>query len=169
MPSPDLSRVPSYYHNYIKKVGQDDLTEALQDHQISLVSYLEALPDERWSYRYAEGKWSIKEMVQHIIDADRIFAYRALTFARQDKTPLPGFEENDYATVSEADRREPESLLAELKLVQASTVALFASFSPNQLQSEGIANGNPVYVEAIGFIMVGHSLHHLSILKERYI
>jgi hypothetical protein len=168
MPRPDLSRVPAYYHNYINKVAQDDLSNALQQHQGTLTAFLETLPADKWNYRYAEGKWSVKELMQHIIDAERIFAYRALTFARKDKTPLPGFEENDYAAASEADRREPYSLLTELKTVQAATLTLFDSFSPEQLDAEGMANGKPVYVAAIGFIMAGHALHHLDVLKERY-
>ncbi|MCW3074015.1 MAG: hypothetical protein JWP69_1084 [Flaviaesturariibacter sp.] len=168
MPRPDLTRVPSYYHRYIAQVQGDDLSQALRRHHSELLTYLETLPEQRWAYRYAESKWSIKELVQHIIDAERIFAYRALTFARKDTTPLPGFEENDYAAASEADRRTGADLLKELKAVQESSTLLFESFTPEQLEANGTANGNPVYVSAIGFILVGHSLHHLSILKERY-
>ncbi|MDB5196794.1 MAG: hypothetical protein JWP88_1165 [Flaviaesturariibacter sp.] len=168
MPRPDLSRVPSYYHRYIDQVKGDDLAEALPFCQQELYSFLESLPESRWDYAYAEGKWTIKELVQHIIDADRIFAYRALTFARKDRTPLPGFEENDYANASDANRRTAKSLLNELQTVQQAALLLFNSFSEEQLAQEGIANGNSVSVAAIGFIMAGHALHHLQILKERY-
>jgi uncharacterized damage-inducible protein DinB len=165
----DLTRVPVYYHKYIAKVEETDLAKAFMSHGKELVSVLKEIPADKWNYRYAPGKWSIKELVQHLIDAERIFAYRALRFARKDTTPLPGFEENDYAANSEADRRTPESLLNELQLVQESSAAMFNSFSEAQLEQAGTANDQSVYVRAIGFIMIGHTIHHLSVMKERYL
>ena len=104
----DLSRVPHFYHNYIAQVTEPNLANAFQQHLVELLALLIDIPDEKWNYRYADGKWSIKEMVQHIIDADRIFCYRALRFARKDKTELPGFDENTFAAASNADRRTKE-------------------------------------------------------------
>jgi uncharacterized damage-inducible protein DinB len=165
----DLTRVPVYYHKYIAKVEETDLTKAFISHGKELVAVLKEMPAEKWDYRYAPGKWSIKELVQHLIDAERIFAYRALTFARKDKTALPGFEENDYVANSEAGRRTPESLLNEIQLVQQSTAAMFNSFSEEQLEQAGKANDNSVYVRALGFIIMGHTVHHLRVMEERYL
>ena len=165
----DLSRVPEFYHGYIKKAATALLSEAFREHQTQFVSFLREIPEERWDYQYAPGKWSIKELVQHVIDAERIFGYRALCFARKDKTPLPGFEENDYVAASNAGERTKEDLIQELSTVQRSTAQLFASFGPQQLEQEGVANGRAIYVKAIGYIIVGHVLHHQQILRERYL
>ncbi len=169
MANVDLSRVYEYYHRYINQVTEGDLTKAFQKHQTELVSALIAIPDEKWNYRYAEGKWSIKEVVQHVIDGERIFCYRGLCFARKDKTPLPGFDENTYAEASKADKRSKEDLVEELKTVQRSSAQMFASFNEEQLNEDGVANGKPVYVKALGFILIGHALHHKNILMERYL
>jgi uncharacterized damage-inducible protein DinB len=169
MPKPDLSRIPQYYHNYINQVQGDNIPSIFTQHQQEPLAFLNTIPNEKWDYAYAEGKWSIKEMVQHIIDAERIFCYRALCFARKDKTSLPGFDENTYAQYSKANNRTKEDLLAELSIVQKGAATLFASFDEEQLNATGTANGKPIYVLGIGFIIVGHTLHHLNILKERYL
>jgi uncharacterized damage-inducible protein DinB len=168
MPIPDLSRVPAYYHKYINLVTQDELSGAFKNLQ-NLIDLLQSIPGEKWDYSYAEGKWSIKELVQHLIDAERIFCYRALCFARNDNTALPGFDENAYASNSKANQRSKESLVAEMRAVQQSTIAMFYSFDEEQLQASGIANNNSIYVLGIGFIIVGHALHHRKILEERYL
>jgi hypothetical protein len=169
MPKPDLTRVPEFYHNYINQVQQEDIKEAFQTHISQAVTFLRNIPEERWNYRYAEGKWSIKELVQHMIDAERIFCYRALRFARKDETPLPGFDENTYAAASYADTRSKDDLLEELELVQKASAKLFLSFNDDQFESTGIANGKSINVLAIAFITVGHSLHHLEIIQKRYL
>jgi hypothetical protein len=167
MTVPDLNRVPPYYHKYISKVKTEDLNESLQsgDH----VSFLKTIPAGKWDYRYAPGKWTIKELVQHIIDTERIFSYRALRFARKDATPLPGFEQDDYVLHAESGNRTPAGLIKEFEAVRTATAALFDSFTENQLESEGTASGASVYVRAIGFIILGHSIHHIDVLKERYL
>lgn len=169
MPKPDLQQVPPFYHNYINLVPHNNLKEAFIIHPVELYNFLQQLPDEKWDYRYAEGKWSIKEMVQHMIDTERIFCYRALAIARGEKAPLPGFDENSYAAASGADKREKTGLLEELKAVQIATALLFNTFSEEQLQATGNANGKTISVNAIGFITVGHVLHHKHILEERYL
>jgi hypothetical protein len=165
----DLTRVPEYYHKYINKVTQKDLLAALAEHITTSYEFFHAIPEEKWDHRYAEGKWSIKEMMQHLIDAERIFSYRALTFARKDKTHIPGFEENDYAKNSEADRRSKQALLEEWRSVNISSQKLFESFSEEQLEQEGVANESPIYVRGIGFILCGHAIHHMGVVKERYL
>ena len=169
MPRPDLNKVPGFYHRYVNFVKEEDVHAAIENNTNTAISLLERIPEEKWSYRYAEGKWSIKEMIQHVIDADRIFSYRALCFARGEKISLPGFEENDYAEASDADRRTKKELISELATVRQSIQQLFRSFSEKQLVGAGTANGNPISVNAIGFIIPGHLEHHLNVLKERYL
>ena len=169
MPQVDLTRIPPYYHKYINLVESLSLNEALEKYQTELVSILSKLPEELWNYRYAPGKWSIKELVQHLIDGDRVFCYRALRFARHDQTELPGFDENLFAEYSEADRRSREELLEELKSVQRSSALMFQSFSEDQLNQSGVANGNSVYVGGLGYIIAGHTRHHMQVLQERYL
>jgi uncharacterized damage-inducible protein DinB len=169
MANVDLSKVPEYYHKYINLAIDDDLQTAFEKHQTELITFLKTIPKKKWNYRYAEGKWSVKEVVQHIIDAERIFAYRALCFARKDQTPLPSFDENIFAENSKADERKKKDLMQELATVQRSSAFLFNSFDDEQLDQSGIASGKSTYVKGIGYILVGHALHHKNILKERYL
>ena len=168
MSKPDLTRIPPFYHGYVNLVQIHDLPSAFEKHQTDLAGVLMKIPEEKWDYRYAEGKWSIKELVLHVIDTERIFAYRALRFSRNDRTELPGFEENLFVEHSEAGRRTKASLLDELATVQKSTAQLIGSFSETQLQRSGISNGAQVYVEGLAFITIGHVLHHKNVLMERY-
>lgn len=169
MPSVDLNRVPSFCHNYIRQVEKDDLRDAFNFHPPAVTAFLQDIPEERWGYRYAEGKWTIAELVLHMIDAERIFSYRALRIARKDQTPLPGFEENDYVTHSKASFRTKESLINELQAVQQSSRLLFESFDDEQLESSGTTSGASTYVRGIGFTLIGHSVHHQNIIRERYL
>lgn len=169
MARPDLSRVPEWYHRYINEVQENELMEALEKQASSIIPFLEGIPIAKRDYKYAEGKWTIKEVLQHIIDAERVFAYRALCFARKDATPLPGFDENSYADNSKAAKREWNELMEEFKIVRQSTQILFGSFDDDQLETTGTASGKPVYVMAIGFIITGHLNHHVAIIKERYL
>jgi len=165
---PDLSRVGNFYHNYINLVPDDDLTAAFDKQSASLIRFFETVPPGKYDYRYAEDKWTIKEVLQHIIDAERVFSYRALRFARKDSTPLPGFDENLFASNAKASDRNWDKLMEELKVVRRSSELLFHSFDEEQLQSNGISSNSPNYVLAIGFIIVGHAIHHQKIIKERY-
>ncbi|TCJ19237.1 DinB family protein [Flaviaesturariibacter flavus] len=169
MANVDYNRIPEYYHRYVRQVEDLDLEAALRSRRDAILPVLRTLPDQQWDFAYAAGKWTIKELVLHIIDAERIFAYRALRFSRQDSTPLPSFDENRFAEKSEAGRRSPSSLLRELETVLDSTDTLFEGFSAEQLNQEGVASNNPVYVRGIAYIICGHILHHVGILKERYL
>ncbi|HEX6334275.1 MAG TPA: DinB family protein, partial [Flavisolibacter sp.] len=135
----------------------------------AIYSFLEELPPGKWDHRYAAGKWSVKELVQHLIDAERIFSYRALTFARMDMNELPGFDENAYAAIAPAQSRTAADLLLEYGVVQKSSALLFRSFGEQELQASGIANNNRISVLALGFVIIGHALHHQKILRERYL
>jgi uncharacterized damage-inducible protein DinB len=169
MPRPNLSRIPEWFHRYVNQVPENDLMEAMKKQTPSFIKFFEDIPADKRDYRYAEGKWTIKEMLQHIIDAERVFAYRGLCIARKDASPLPGFDENDYADNAKADKRDWNEMMEEFKAVRRSSEILFGSFDDEQLENTGTANNNPIYVLAIGYVLVGHVNHHVSILKERYL
>ena len=169
MPRPDLNRVPEYYHQYINQVKGNDLIKAMQKQTGSFLQFLKKIPKEKRNYRYAEDKWTIKEVVQHIIDAERVFAYRALCFARKDATPLPSFDENSYAANAKVEKRKWKDLVNEFLVVRWSTEFLFGSFDEEQLESSGTASGKSNYVLGIGFIIIGHANHHINVTKERYL
>ena len=169
MPRPDQTRVPEHFHNYINEAEGDDLMKVLKKQTRSFEEFLNEIPKSKRNYRYAEGKWTIKELLQHIIDAERIFAYRALCFARKDATPLPSFEENNYAANAKAEQRKWKDLVKEFEAVRRSTEILFDSFDDEQLESAGMASGKSNYVLAIGFIIAGHANHHIKVMKERYL
>jgi hypothetical protein len=169
MPRPDLSRVAPFYHNYIRQVPHDDALAALHELGNDFINLVKSVPGEKHNYAYAPGKWTLKEVFQHIIDAERIFIYRALCFARKEQQSLPGFEENDYAANSKAANRNWNNMIEEFTLVRKSSEILFRSFDEEQLQTNGISNNNPMYVLGLGFIIPGHCQHHLNIIKERYL
>ena len=160
--------MPVYFDRYINLVGDIDLLQGLEQfgdkHLQQEKQQFIALGDKV----YAPGKWTVKDTIQHLIDCERVFAYRALRIARTDKTPLPGFDENLYAETSGANGRSLDDLMAEFSCVRESNIMLFKSFSDAALLHEGTTNGNPVSVLAIGFIIVGHTIHHMNVLKERY-
>lgn len=169
MARPDLSLVPAFYHNYINQVLGDDLMKAFKKESPELFHFIESIPVEKYDYRYADGKWTLRELVQHLIDAERIFAYRALRFARKDITPLPGFDENIYAKTAKADKRGWEDLTDEFKVVRKSSEYLFGSFDEDQLNSTGTSNNNSITVIGLGYIVIGHPIHHMNIIKQRYL
>jgi uncharacterized damage-inducible protein DinB len=128
-----------------------------------------SLPAGKLAYRYAEGKWTIREILAHVIDDERIYAYRALRFARNDSTELPGFEQDEYARHSRANEREVRDMLDELADVRRATVSLFNSFDDEALVRAGVAGGNPMSVRAIAYHIAGHELRHANIIRERYL
>ena len=169
MPRPDLSRVPEFYHGYIKTVKEDDLMTGLKSSTKNLFEVLRSIPVEKHDHRYAEGKWTIKEVVQHMLDGERVFAYRALRFARKDDTPLPGFDENLFAQTAKADKRSWTEMIEEFAALRKANEVMFASFDNDQLESSGIASESSTYVLGIGYILAGHVNHHCTVIKERYL
>lgn len=169
MARPDLSRVADYFHVYTNKVPENDLVTAFKNQYSLLSVFLKTIPVDKIDHRYAEGKWTVKEILQHLIDAERVFAYRALCFARKDSTPLPGFDENLYADNSQADKRDWNEMLEEFWTVRKTTEMLFNSFDEGQLDATGIASNNKHYVLGLGYIIVGHIYHHVGVIKERYL
>lgn len=166
-PGPD--EVAPYYVAYIQRADGVSLHHALGHASAILHKTLEGVKGDKAEYRYAEGKWTIKDILQHLIDCERIFAYRALRFARQDSTELPGFDENDYAASSSTERRSIADLLDEHDMVRTATEKLFESFSPDMLLRQGKANGQNVSVRALGWIIAGHAVHHAAVIRERYL
>lgn len=169
MPRPDLSRVPEFYHGYINKAKGDDVMSALRNSTSELFDLLNSIPKEKHDHRYADNKWTIKEVVQHMLDGERVFTYRALRFARKDDTPLPGFDENLFAQTAKADKRNWDDLVEEFAALRKASEAMFSSFDNEQLESSGIASENSTYVLGIGFIVAGHVNHHCQVIKERYL
>ncbi len=160
----------SYYGNYISQVSEEyTLIEELEISLHRFIKFVQDIPMDKFDYRYAEGKWTIKDIIQHLIDAERIFAYRALCFARKDVTELPGFEENDYVNEANANNRSIMELLTELSAVRHTTLLLFKSFNEAQLLRSGIASNNPMSARAIGFVIIGHQNHHQKVFEERYL
>ena len=169
MPRPDLKKVPEFYHNYINQVPENELPDAFKKESPGFIQFLESIPANKRDSRYAPGKWSIKEVLQHIIDGERIFAYRALRFARKDATPLPGFDENNYAAFAKTENRDWNDLVEEFKIVRRSSEILFGSFDEEQLNASGIASNHSNYVLAFGYIIIGHANHHRKVIRERYL
>ena len=158
-----------FYQPYIDAVKDVGLLEGLKLSGEAVNSFLLSIPIEKHRYAYAKGKWTIHDVLLHIIDTERIFAYRALRIARGDKTPLAGFEQDDYVVQACANSRSFESLLKEYNTVRQTTIMLFESFDAATLLNIGEASGFPVSVRAIGYIICGHEKHHVKIIKERYL
>jgi hypothetical protein len=159
----------NFYKNYIDKSTSLDIVDGLKENLISVQSFYSSLPQEKHDFAYAEGKWTIKDVLLHVIDSERIFAYRALRLGRQDKTPLMGFEQDDYIVSANANNRSFSSILEEYTFVRQSSIALFESFDLTALKQIGEASGFPVSVRALGYILTGHENHHIQIIKERYL
>lgn len=159
----------SYFETYIRLSKDLNLTADFLSNANLVADFFQAIEKDKLDYRYQPEKWSIKDILLHLIDCERIFQYRALRFSRRDKTPLPGFEENDYAIEANATNRSINSLLKEYKTVREATVSLFENFSEQQLQECGEASGNKISVRAVGYIILGHELHHMKIISERYL
>lgn len=158
-----------YQINYIKLVDDGDLIEQLRKNIDATAAFLSELPIEKADFAYAEGKWTIKGVLQHIIDCERIMCYRALCIGRGDTTPLPGFEEDDYATNANIDERDIIDMIREFIAVRAGTIYMLRSFNDNILSRFGNANKNPVTCNALAYVIAGHELHHINIIKERYL
>lgn len=154
---------------YIQALENVELFEELEISLHDFIKFVQNIPLDKFDYSYTEGKWTIKEIIQHIIDTERIFSYRALRISRNDKTPLPGFEENDYVANTDAKSRSIQDLLTEFSAVRHSNLLMFKSFSDEQLSRIGIASGHEVSVRALGFLILGHLKHHQRVFVERYL
>jgi uncharacterized damage-inducible protein DinB len=168
MTKPDLETVPTFYKVYVDYVKDMELYEALHYAAKEVQDLVSSIPEEAGLYRYEDGKWSVKEVLNHMMDAERVFAYRALRFARRDTTPLHPFDENTYAPLANAHARTIQQLGVELQRLRASTIDLYSSFTSEILLSEGTASGKKISVLNLGYTIAGHDIHHIKVLKDRY-
>lgn len=166
---PAIDEIPGPHVPYVDLVPDGDVIACLEAGMATTQALLAAVPESRGGYRYAAGKWSIKEVVNHLVDAERVFAFRALTFARGDAGPLPGFDEETYAPAAEADRRALSEVLAEFSSVRAATLTLLRSLPDAAWDRRGTANGRLASVRALAWVIAGHEMHHRRVLAERYL
>jgi hypothetical protein len=157
------------YNRYIALIKENDFREAIKKNTKQFRKLIENIPRKKFDYAYAEGKWTIREMLQHIIDTERVFAYRALRLSRKDANPLPGFDENHWAANDGGSTRRWKDLLEEFKAVREASEYLFDALADHQLRFTGTVNELPQNAFTIGFILPGHVAHHLLILEERYL
>ncbi len=163
------SEFAPFYKNYIYDLGEVNLLNILNVSHQNILKTLTNLSEEKLNHSYAKGKWTIKEILQHLIDAERILSYRALRFSRNDQTEISGYNEDFYVENSNGKTRTKENLLNEFNLVRNATIALFKSFSDEMLTNIGVANNSNMSVRALGFIIAGHQMHHLKVIKEKYL
>lgn len=164
-----MTEFQKYIQRYLDLNPTENFIEELSKSENATLAIFSKLNNESALYKYAENKWSLKEMLQHLIDCERIFQFRALSISRGEQQNLPGFNEEIYANNSFSDRRNLADLITEFSLVRQSSISLFKSFTSKMLENNGFANGNEIAVETIGKLIVGHNLHHLKIINERYL
>jgi len=165
---PQPTDYAAYYQPYVNKVGSNNLITELTLSQQQLAQFLSRINEQQATFRYQPDKWSIKEIIQHLIDCERIFAYRALSIARLPQS-CPSFDQNQYVITSNADYRNWLDLIEEMDALRTSTTHLFKSFNANMLNQRGEMADSPVTVNAIGYIIAGHQIHHNQVIKERYL
>lgn len=168
MSRPSTKEYGSFYQTYINYTSGKDYSILVQQYNDRIIESWAAIPIEKVNYAYGPDKWTIKQLFQHVIDTERIMAYRALVISRKEPAALLGFDENEYAKNATAANRNWKDMLVEWRVIRQSTNLLFASFTEEQMKAMGTASGYPISVNALGFIIFGHALHHLQVLKERY-
>jgi hypothetical protein len=166
---PELAEYRGYFEQYVNLVGEQEVLQLLEKQQQHLPALLSPLTEERAEQPYAEGKWTIKELLGHMVDTERVLGYRALCFSRNEQQPLPGFDENNYVASANFNQRTLPDLLAEYGVVRQATLALFRGMSPEMLARQGNANNNRLSVRALAYVIAGHELHHLHLLRTRYL
>lgn len=166
---PDPSELSDYYKSYLHYIGEEDLLNMLEEQMRSTQKFLDAVNEKDSQIAYQAGKWQLKEVIAHLSDAERILAYRALRFARKDRTPLAGFEEDDYAKNSNAKNRNWESIIEEKMTIRKASIALFNSFDEEYFEYKGIANDSEYSVRSLLFFIIVHERHHLQVIKDRYL
>jgi hypothetical protein len=162
---PKASEYAEYFQRYVRLVPEGEIVSILKGQ----LAWFESLPPDRWDHRYAPGKWSLKEVVGHVVDTEWVFSYRALRFARGDKTPLAGMEQDGFMAGANFDDRTRESLLAEWRHLRSAGVELFSGFSEEILDRTGQASGYDFSVRAMIYIIAGHALHHQGVIADRYL
>ncbi len=168
MPRPKSGDYSPHYDTYVQLIHDDNVLKILEEQLSSSLKFFKSVPAAKENYSYAEGKWSVKEVLGHIIDTERVFAYRALCFARGEEQPLPGFEQDDYMLAANFSKRKFSDLIEEFQKVREANILMFKGFDETAIDRRGIASGNPITVNALMFIIAGHEKHHVNILKSKY-
>ena len=168
MRRPDATEYGSWYAGYVSLVPEEDVLSAIETQSSETQKLIASVGEEKASYRYAEGKWSIKEVIGHLTDAERVFGYRALCFSRGDQNALPGFDENGYVGTANFDSWRVGDLAEAYALNRRANIVLFRNLPPDAWDRRGIASENPVTVRALAYIIAGHDRHHVKVLRERY-
>jgi len=166
---PNQSEYAPFYESYVSLVHEEDLNEALHSSLEEIRDMLENIPIEKADHAYAEGKWTVKELLQHIIDAERVFSYRAVSIARGEQQSLPSFDENSYAKLADVSQRSLREMKEELLTLRSSVYLMFKGFNESMLKNIGTASEKKISVNALGYISIGHIRHHFNILRERYL
>ena len=158
-----------YYGTYVKKVQGEDIIPILEKNKQTTEDFLLSIPTEKWNSAYEEGKWTIKEVIVHLIDTERVCAYRAMRIARGDSTSLPGFDQDIFIENSNANARSIDSLISEFKVTREATISFFKNLTEEQWQRKGTASGVVFTPIGAAYLSAGHEIHHLDLLKERYL
>jgi hypothetical protein len=166
---PIIESIPAYFKPYVNKVSSETPYEALEERWEHMERVFTTMTPDQANYQYDEGKWTPKQILQHLIDTERVLSQRALRFARKDMTQLPGYDHDKYVEIADVSERTIQDLWNEFHAVRISTLFLYKSFGQNELKREGFANGMVLSVENEGFIIAGHAIHHTQVVEERYL
>lgn len=166
---PDDTEYAPYFQRYTSKVDGNDAFAVLEKSATETVAFLSSIPAERWDFSYAPGKWTLKESMIHMNDTERIFAYRATRISRNDKTPLMGFEQDDYVPYYHPETRSAASIISEYKAVRMATLELFRYLTPEDLLRTGTSSNMPISVRALAYLIAGHENHHMALIREKYL
>ena len=166
---PTESEYPEYYQPYVKLVPDGDIVQTLQENPLAVVNLFEGIPEEEALYRYASGKWSVKEVLGHIIDTERIMSYRLMRVARGDQTPLAGFNETDYVQAAQTNSLSIGAILKDFKATRNASITLIQNIPQEAWTNKGNANGMEITTRALAYIIAGHEMHHRKIVEERYL
>ncbi|MFT6111617.1 MAG: hypothetical protein ACJA19_000608 [Bacteroidia bacterium] len=163
-----LENVPAYFDGYLKLVGEDNMIEAMKNSKAEFIAWAKDVSDEKGNFAYQKGKWTVNELLQHVIDTERIFQYRSLSIARGEMNELPGFDHNSYVKNSKANARKLSDVISEFDRLRDSSIALYDSMDEINIKYKGMANGFVVQPVLYGFLISGHLRHHINVLKSRY-
>ncbi len=168
--APNPEHAPSWSKHYFKYIeGENDALHSLKRQGEEFVTFLKTIPAEKWNFRYESGKWSIKGVVSHAIDTERIFQYRALRTSREDLSAMLGFDENEYDKYANLDNRSPEQIIAEFDTLRKSSITMFTGMNEANLDFVGQANNQPISARSLAWLIIGHAIHHGKVMEERYL
>lgn len=166
---PEAVEYHEYYAGYVSQVGENDILKMLKDQQGEFIQFIQTIPEDRYNYAYAENKWTIKQLIRHIIDVERMFGFRAMAIARGEKNKLPGFDDHLYVQMADDSKNSIADLLNEFESLRIGHIQMISNFTVQALERVGNANGSDVSVRAIIFIIAGHLVHHKQVITERYL